>query len=146
MNNEYPNPWDFSNVDKNLVSPNGLYKIEFGELNEIAMGAPIGGECFLNFDNLKYKLNEWCAGPIIWNNLSTKIALPSWTKNRNQKIEIVDIVEMKIKTYKREFRVLQFHSFVDNLLQGIDSPIHMTKTLYFDLDKEIIEKTKKLNE
>ncbi|MFN5307912.1 MAG: hypothetical protein ACK5C0_00485 [Candidatus Kapaibacterium sp.] len=146
MNNEYPNPWNFSNIDKNLISPNGHYSVEFGELNEIAMGAPIGGECYLNFDNLKYKLNEWCAGPIIWNNLSTKIALPIWTKNRNQKIEIVDISEMKITTYKREFRVLQFHSFVHNLLQGIDSPIYMTRTLYFDVDKEEIEKTKKLNE
>jgi hypothetical protein len=145
MNKEYPNPWDFSNSDKNLESPNGLYKVEFGELYEIAMGAPIGGECFLNFDNGKSKLHEWCAGPIIWNNLSTKIALPTWTKNRTQKIAIIDIEQMKITTYKREFRVLQFHSFVDNLLQGIDSPIHMTRTLYFDLDKEEIEMIKELS-
>ncbi len=144
MNNEYPNPWDFSNIDKNLISPNGRYKVEFGELIEIAMGAPIGGECFLKFDNSKIKLNEWCAGPIMWNNLSSKIALPTWTKNRNQKIEIIEIGEMKITTYKREFRVLQFHSFVDNLLKGIDSPIHMTGTLYFDLDKEEIEKIREL--
>jgi hypothetical protein len=144
MNNEYPNPWNFSNIDKNLISPNGLYKVEFGNLNEIAMGAPIGGECYLNFNNLKYKLNEWCSGPILWNNLSSKIALPIWTENRTQKIEIVDIIELKITTYTREFRVLHLHSFVDNLVQGIDSPIQTTKILYFDLDKEEIEKTRKL--
>ena len=33
MNNEYPNPWNFSNIDKNLLSQNGKYKIEFGELS-----------------------------------------------------------------------------------------------------------------
>jgi hypothetical protein len=146
MNSEYPNPWDFSNIDKNLISSNGLYKIEFGELSEIAMGAPIGGECFLKLDNLKFRLNKWCAGPVIWNNLSTKIALPTWTKNRSQKIEIADIEKKIITTYKREFRVLKFQSFIDNLLQGIDSPIHMTRTLYFDIDKEEIEKTREISE
>ncbi len=144
MNNEYPNPWNFSNIDKNLLSPNGEYKIEFGELYEIAMGAPIGGECYLMHENKKLKLNEWCGGPIIWNESSYKIALPIWTKLRNQKISIVDINNQTITTFKKEFRVLHFKKFIDNNLFGLDSPIYMTTQLNFNIDKEDVETIKRL--
>lgn len=60
MNNEYPNPWNFSNIDENLLSPNGKYKIEFGDLYEIGMGAPLIGECFLIHNDKKLKLNDCC--------------------------------------------------------------------------------------
>ena len=140
MNDKYPNPWDFSNNDKNLKSPNGFYKVEYGKLNEIAMGAPIGGECFLINNEKRIKLSDWCGGPIIWNNSSTKIALPTGTKNRNQKIVIVDIEMMTATTYKKEFSVLNLQSFEGNLIKGIDSPIHMPTVLNFDLEKEKIEK------
>ncbi|TGN29498.1 hypothetical protein [Empedobacter tilapiae] len=144
MNNEYPNPWNFSNIDKNLLSPNGKYKIEFRELYEIAMGAPIGGECYLIYDDKKLKLNDWSGGPIIWNDTSDKIALPIWTKQRNQKISIVDINNLTITTFKNEFRVLHFSKFIDKNLLGIDSPIYMTTKLNFDIDKEEVETIKQL--
>ena len=144
MNIEYPNPWNFSNIGKNLLSPNGKYKIEFGELDEIAMGAPIGGECYLLFENKKIKLNGWCGGPIIWNETNEKIALPIWTKNRNQKIAIVDVFNFTITTFKKEFRVLHFSKFIDNNLLGIDSPIYMTTKLNFDVLNEEIETLKSL--
>lgn len=144
MNNEYPNPWNFANIDKNLLSPNGKYKIEFGELYEIAMGAPISGECYLILDDKKLKLNDCCCGPIIWNNSSNKIALPIWTKQRNQKISIVDVTNLTITTFKKEFRVLHFNNFLDNYLFGIDSPIYRRTTLNFDIEKEEIETIKEL--
>lgn len=31
MNNRYPNAWNFSNSDKNLIAPNGKLRIEYGE-------------------------------------------------------------------------------------------------------------------
>jgi hypothetical protein len=144
MNNEYPNPWNFSNNDKNLLAPNGKYKIEFGELNEIAMGAPIGGECYLNYDDKKLKLNDWCGGPIIWNETNEKIALPIWTKQRIQKIAIIDLANLTITTFKKEFRVLHFNKFIDNNLFGIDSPMYRAATLNFGIDKEEIETSKQL--
>ena len=144
MNNDYPNPWNFSNIDKNLLSPNGKYKIEFGELYEIAMGAPIGGKCYLIYENKKLKLNDWCGGPIIWNETNKKVALPLWTKQRNQKIAIVDITVLNITIFKKEFRVLHFNKFLDNHLFGIDSPIYMTAKLNFDIDKEEIETIKQM--
>lgn len=144
MNNEYPNPWNFSNIDQNLISPNNLFKVEFGELNEISMGVPVGGECYLNFDGKKIKISEWCAGPIMWNTLSSKIALPTWTKNRNQKIVIVDTEKMTATTFKREFRIILLESFTDNFLSGVDSPIYMAEKFNFDIEKEKIEKMKEL--
>jgi hypothetical protein len=144
MNNEYPNPWNFSNTDKNLFSKNGKYKVEFGALHEIAMGAPIGGECYLIYDEKKFNLNDFCGGPIIWNETNEKIALPIWTKQKKQKIAIVDLVSLTITTFKKEFRVLHFNQFIDNNLFGIDSPIYMTATVNFDLSKEAIETIKHL--
>lgn len=144
MNNEYPNPWNFSNINKNLLSPNGKYKIEFGELYEIAMGAPIGGECYLIYANKKFKLNDRSGGPVIWNDESNKIALPIWTKQKNQKISIVDITNLTITIFKKEFRVLHFGKFLNNNLFGIDSPIYMTTKLNFDTDKEEVETIKQL--
>lgn len=144
MNNEYPNPWNFSNIDENLLSPNGKYKIEFGDLYEIGMGAPLIGECFLIHNDKKLKLNDCCCGPIIWNNSSNKIALPIWTKQRNQKISIVDTTNLTITTYKKEFGVLHFNNFCDNSLFGIDSPIYMRAPLNFDIIQEVIETIKEL--
>ncbi len=145
MNNEIPNPWNFSNMDKNLHSPNGVYKVEFYGLSEIAMGAPLGGTCYLIFNDKKIKLDDWCAGPIIWNKTSDKVALPIWTKKRKQKIAIVDISNFTITIYKKEFKVLQFQNFIENNLFGIDSPVYMPKKLNFDIDKEEFGQIKELN-
>lgn len=108
------------------------------------MGAPISGECYLILDDKKLKLYDCCCGPIIWNNSSNKIALPIWTKQRNQKISIVDVTNLTITTFKKEFRVLHFNNFLDNYLFGIDSPIYRRTTLNFDIEKEEIETIKKL--
>lgn len=139
MNNIYPNPWNFSNSDKNLTSPNKKYRIEYSDLYEIAMGAPIGGECFLISNETKMKLSDFCGGPIIWNQESSKIALPIWTKNRDQKIGIYDFENKTITLYKRIFRVLQFDSFIENKLTGIDSPIFQTEKFEINTKTEIIE-------
>src|SRR5689334_12157098 len=96
MDDHYPNPWNFSNSDNNLTSFDGQYKIEYGDLVEIGMGAPIAGQCFLTTKNdLKILLNKWCGGPIAWETKSNKVALPIWTrkflKGTVQQIAIADI-------------------------------------------------------
>ena len=144
MNISYPDPWNFSNNDPGLRSPDGQFKVEFGALIEIAMGAPIGGPCFLIIGNKKIEIYSWCGGPVIWNNSSDKIALPIWTKNRAQQIAVVDLNEMTITTFKEMFRVLHFDTFNDNLITGIDSPIYMTSELNFNIDVEEIESVRQL--
>lgn len=85
MSNRYPNAWNFSNTDKNLISKDGKYKIEYGEMYEIAMGAPLGAECFLidNENNRKIKVCDWAGGPA--SGMNKRIVLFSQS---GQKIEL----------------------------------------------------------
>ncbi len=141
MNNRYPNAWNFSNSDKNLVSKNGRYKIEYGEMYEIAMGAPLGAECFLLDTETKHKIKicDWAGGPAIWNNNKNCVVFPIWTKNRAQQIRVIDIDLNKIFTYSQIFRVLELAEFKGETIYGIDSPIHKSKELSFDLMKHKVE-------
>ena len=145
MSNDYPNPWNFSNADQNLKSPNGKYFILYDDLYEIAMGAPIGGACYLVFENKKIKLSDFCGGPILWNNEGTKIALPIWTVNRCQQIAVIDIQSRTKTLFKPMFRVLHFESFIGNIIFGIDSPIHNTAKLVFNTESEPIESVTKIH-
>jgi hypothetical protein len=142
--NNYPNPWDFSNIDKNTYSFDKKYKIEFDGLNEIAMGSPIGGKCYLTYTNKRKLLNDWCGGPILWENHSHKVALPIWTrkffKGTVQQIGIADLQKMTLTIYKETFRVLDLRTFDGNIINGYDSPIHKIKTLNLDITKMKVEK------
>lgn len=135
----YPNPWNFSNVDKNLTSPNGRFRIEFEQLNEIAMGAPIGGECYLITPMKKIKLNDWSGGPIQWDTSSKKIAIPIWVQTREQKIGIADVESKSMIIYSKIFRILDLRTFDKNIITGYDSPIYKTTSIEFDTLKEKIE-------
>lgn len=142
--NNYPNPWDFSNIDKNTYSFDKKYKVEFDELNEIAMGSPIGGKCFITYGNKRKLLNNWCGGPILWNSKNYKVVLPIWTrklfKGNVQKIVIADLEKMTLTTYKEIYSVLDLRTFDGNIINGYESPIHKTKTLILDITKLKVEK------
>jgi hypothetical protein len=144
MINSYPNPWDFSNNDKNLLSPDGQYQIEYGKLSEIAMGAPIGGECFLVYpDHIKVQLSDWAGGPVVWQTQGGKVAFPVWTRSRDQKIAVADINARTLTIYSPTFRVLDMKTFDQGIITGQDSPIHMATNVQFDITKEKIEKVKR---
>ena len=147
--NSYPNPWNFSNSDKNLFSFDKKYKIEYGELYEIGMGAPLSGECYLvDSENKKILLNNWCAGPIVWETNSHKLLLPIWSKSffkgTVQKIAIADILKKEITIYTQTFNVLDIRTFDENIISGYDSPIYKTKVLNLDVTKMEIEVVKKI--
>lgn len=147
--NNYPNPWNFYNENKELISPDGLNKIEYYDLGEIAMGAPLGGYCeWKNQSGKKIKLNGWFGGPAIWNTNGTKIAIPTWTKKflkgTVQQISILDIEKREIIRFKKIFSVLDLRTFDQNEICGYDSPIYRTKTVKFDLTKERITERKNI--
>jgi hypothetical protein len=145
MTSSYPNPWDFSNKDRNLISPDGQFRVEYGELFEIAMGAPVGGECFLVYpDNSKLKLSDWAGGPVVWETQGRRVAFPVWTRARDQKIAVVDIETHMLSIYSETFRVLDLKAFENNIIRGQDSPIHMTIQIEFDTSKQKVEKVKQL--
>lgn len=139
MKTVYPDPWNFSNTDKNLISHDGNFKVEYGILYEFVMGGPLGGECFLRYGNTKIKLNDFCGGPVIWNSTNNLLALPVWTKDKNQKIEVLDVEKLIITSNKKTFRVLHFELFSKNMLTGIDCPLHLPEKLIFEIDSEEIE-------
>ncbi|REG91118.1 hypothetical protein [Flavobacterium aquicola] len=145
----YPNPWNFDYTDKTFVSANSLYKIVYSELNEIAMGAPLVGKCFIEMtDNLKIKIHDSCGGPPAWETSGQLLAIPIWTrkfwKGTVQQIGIVNLKTKELKIYSKTFNVLDFRSFDKTFIYGYDSPIHKRKTLVFDIEKEKIETIIKL--
>ena len=151
MTDNYPNPWDFDNTDKTLVSSDNFHKVVYNDLNEIAMGAPIGGQCYLEtVDNKKIKIHDWCGGPVVWETDGQLLAIPIWTrkflKGTVQQIGILDTRTMELKLFAKTFRVLHFRSFDKTTIYGYDSPIHKTTTISFDIEKEKIDTIIKLIE
>ena len=144
MLNSYPNPWVFTNDDENLSSYDNKYKIEYCNLSEIAQGSPLGGKCYLKNENHDtILLNDWCSGPIIWENKTHKVALPIWRRKflRGiiQQIVIANLEYMTLTTYKNIFNVLHFESYEDNMIYAIDSPIYKMKPLKLNVSNLIIE-------
>jgi len=113
------------------------------------MGAPIGGQCFLEtVDNKKIKIHDWCGGPVAWETDGKLLAIPIWTrkflKGTVQQIGILDTRTMELKLFTKTFRVLDFRSFDKTTIYGYDSPIHKTTTVTFDIENEKIDTIIKL--
>lgn len=113
------------------------------------MGAPIGGQCFLEtVDKKKVKINDWCGGPPAWETEGQLLAIPIWTrkllKGTVQQIGVLDTGNMVLKIFRKTFRVLDIRSFDKTTIYGYDSPIYKTEILNFDIEKEKIETLIKL--
>lgn len=130
MDKDIGTPWDF---DSEYISPDGSAKLEFGMVGEVAMGAPLSGECFLSTKSKKFKLDGMFGGPAIWNENSEKAALPFWTQNRFQKLAIIDLLNMKVLLSEKTFRVIQLNKFQNNVILGVDSPIYRTEKIKFNI-------------
>jgi len=140
-----PSAWNFGNGDSNLISPNGLYTLEYEQIGEIAMGAPLGGACYLTGKNIeRIEVSYHAGGPAIWDMNKSRVAFPSWTKDRMQKLTLVDLDQKKIITYSKQFRVLELEVFEGDIIKGIDSPIYKTEIVYFDTSNEPIVNEKGL--
>ena len=149
MSQTYPNPWDFHNTDTKMVSANKFQRIRYYDLNEIAMGAPIGGQCYLETsDNKKVKIHDWCGGPPAWETKGLLVAIPIWTrqlfKGTVQQIGIVDTQTMELKIFAKTFSVLDLRSFDNKLIYGYDSPIKNTKNVMFEIEEQKIDRIIKL--
>ena len=139
----YPNAWDFGNSDKQMKSTAGNFRIEYVDLLEIAMGAPLGGQAYLVTNDKKRLIDNWCSGPPIWNTEGKKVAIPKWTrtfwKGTLQKLIVIDLLTGEMTTFKRKFHLLDLRSFDKTVIFGYDSPKHKPKTVEFDIEKEKIE-------
>ena len=141
-----PNPWNFHNTNHALVSPDQLYQLVYYDLNEIAMGAPLGGLCYLKENGTKVKIHDWCGGPPVWHNEGKLLAIPIWERTALegtvQKIGIVDLERLELKIFEKTFRVLDLGSFEGKVVRAA----YQDTDLSFDIEAEKIEVVLKLNE
>ena len=141
---KYPNAWDFPNENSNGIGNQNSGILEYSNLNEIGMGAPLSGMCKLKINESKAVLvSENCGGPAIWTRNGKKTAIPIWEKSffgrKFQRIGLLDLEKQTLTKYKKKFRVLDLRSFNGNLIVGFDSPIHKMKKVEFDYENEKIE-------
>lgn len=145
---EHPkqNPWNFHNTDNALVSPDQLYQLVYYDLNEIAMGAPLGGPCYLEGNGEKVKIHDWCGGPPVWHNEGKLLVIPIWERTALegtvQKVGIVDLERLELKIFEKTFRVLDLRSFEEKVVRAVYQNTHLS----FDIEAEKIEVILKLNE
>jgi len=143
-NMKYPNAWDFPNEISNKLKNENNATLEYSNLYEIGMGAPISGICKLNKNVGNIIIADNCGGPALWNESGLKLAIPIWEnsflRGKIQKIGIVDLEKNTLTKYKKKFRVLNLESFNNNKITGIDSPIHKSKTIEFNIENEKVEK------
>jgi len=142
---KYPNAWDFPNENSNGQENDDKATLEYSNLHEVGMGAPLSGKCKVKLnDNKEILIPENCGGPAIWTRNGQKVAIPIWDRSffsgTFQTIGIVDLKNKTLIKYKKKFRVLDLRSFSGNNIVGFDSPIHRMKKLKFDYVNEQIEK------
>lgn len=131
MSENVISPWT---EDAELQSPNGEYIGKFCDGWEIAMGAPSQGELWLKTKNKKdYKISNCAAASFIWSDDSEYIAYSEWTKQKKQIIRIIKIKEIIDKFIEAEFSVIQFTSFENGLIKGVDSPIYLPRKFIINI-------------
>ena len=119
-NMKYPNAWDFPNEISNKLKNENNATLEYSNLYEIGMGAPISGNCKLNKNGGNIIIGNNCGGPALWNESGLKLAIPIWEKSlfkgKIQKIGIVDLEKNTLTKYKKKFRVLNLETFKKNFM------------------------------
>ena len=121
-------PWEWS---VEVSSPDGKLTAIIKDAGEIAMGAPTSGTLRLSNGFTV----EGCKPSIVWSSDSQYLAVPQWTKNKAQRLLIVEPATKKITVMPGSYRVLQLESFENGFISGIDSPVHMPTQLRVHVTK-----------
>lgn len=115
-------PWD---NEVEIKSPDRLKTLQYKGF-EVRMGAPTMGQLCLIIDDKNVIISDRTAASFIWSENSEYIAYSEWTKEFKQIIRIYNINKKIYTTIHHEMRVIQFHSFNNMIIEGIDSPIYNT--------------------
>jgi hypothetical protein len=121
-------PWIDSASEE---SPDGRYVAMFDQAVEIAMGGPTAGRLVVRLRESGARVAGFTdAGPsFVWAADSSALAFPHWTVDRTQRISILSVPGVKLKTLEAQYSVLQLQSFADGIIVGIDSPIHYPREI-----------------
>ncbi len=134
-----PDPWNIVNEFPQLSSDVTGNKIVYDGWGEIAMGGPMSAGAHIELANGKLITVDASIGfPAVWNEAGTQVAFPVWDKHRRQNIGVICTESKSYTIYAKLFRVLHLETFNYGIIKGIDSPIHKTEKVQFDITKEAI--------
>lgn len=114
-----------------LTSPDGNVTATIRDAMEIAMGAPTSGELVLSNGLSRHD----CSPSMVWSSDSEYLAVPEWTRERNQRLLIISMSRRQSRYAPGKYRVLELESFDGATVKGIDSPIYMPKRIEVDISK-----------
>jgi len=121
-------PWTYSVY---LSSPDGKLTAAIDDAREVGMGAPTSG--ILNISNgMSYR---GCNPSIVWSDDSQYLAVPQWTRERDQRLLVISLVDKSSGYAPGLFRVLELHLFLNGKITGIDSPIYRPRDVEIDLNQ-----------
>jgi hypothetical protein len=109
-----------------LLSPDGCFKAVYDNGAEVAMGAPTRGR--LRLIEVKEHNNEMvittdAAASVVWSDGSNYLAFTKWRRNRKQSLCVFRISDFQLDESPDEFSVIELHSFKNNKISGVDSPV-----------------------
>ena len=114
-----------------LTSPDGKLTAAIDDASEIGMGAPTSG--ILNISNgMSYR---GCNPSIVWSDDSQYLAVPQWTRERDQRLLVISLRDKSSGYAPGVFRVLELHLFLNGKIKGIDSPIYQPREIEIDLNQ-----------
>lgn len=121
-------PWSYG---ENVESPNGDLVAIVNDAAEVGMGAPTSGT--LEISN-GIEVAD-CNPSIVWSEDSKYLAVPQWTKSRDQRLMVIDVVSKDKYLVPKKYRVLELHQFKNGVISGIDSPIHKSSVIKVNIRK-----------
>ena len=101
-------PWHWS---VELPSPDGKWVVTIKEAGEIAMGAPTCGR--LRFSN-GFTVED-CNPSLVWSADSRYLAVPQWTRDKSQRLLVVEPAARRFASMPGLYCVLQLESFVNGV-------------------------------
>jgi hypothetical protein len=118
-------PWADS---AEATSPDGRFVAVMRDASEIRMGAPTSGVLEIRENREGGRVVrqvDGCNPSFVWKSSSDAVAVPWWTRDVMQRLLIVPVSSRPMITVPGEYRVLELHAFDEDVVSGIDSPIHM---------------------
>ena len=120
-------PWSMS---AKLVAPNGQLTATIEEAFEVGMGAPTSGDLEL-CNGLRAAS---CNPSMVWSDDSRFLAVPQWTRDRQQRLLVLSMEHHSCQLLGGLFRVLELHEFKSGVILGVDSPVYRPQRIRLPID------------
>lgn len=120
-------PWEQDDIE--VSTPSGRLSVLVQGASEIAMGAPTCGVLRLASGR---KISS-CNPSLVFSQDEQFLAVPRWTRARDQKLAILRLDNGAFLELDQKFRVLKLLSFSAARVRGIDSPVYQPVEINIDV-------------